>query len=96
MDDRYPYIRLVVGAAPLIAGALAGVTFLGGAFGACSRGGFAGILSFLISAVFAGICWVGVMVSIESLQLFLDIEDHTRHLRPQPPPSSGTESSPGA
>lgn len=83
MEDRYPYLRFVIGAAPLLAGAVAAVVFLGGTISACQQGGFAGFASFVLSAIVAGVAWIGAMVWIESIQLFLDIEQNTRKMASQ-------------
>ena len=83
MEDRYPYLRFVIGAAQLLAGAVAAIVFLGGTISACSRGGFAGFVAFLLWAGAAGVMWTAVMAWIESIQLFLDLEEHARKLATQ-------------
>ena len=74
MNDRYPYIRFVIDAAPVIAGAIAVIVLLGGTVESCHRGGFGGFLSFLITAAVACVVYVVVMVKIEVLRVLLDIE----------------------
>jgi len=79
MEERYPYIRFVVGAAPAVAGAVAFLLFMSGTLSACERGGFGGFVSFVVGVVVAGVGYIAAMVGVESLQVFLDIEEHTRH-----------------
>ena len=86
LNDRYPYVRFVVDAAPFIAGGIALITFLAGTLRACGHGGFGGLVGFLVSAVVACIVYVVVMVKIEILQVLLDIEGGTRRLQTAPPP----------
>ena len=86
LNDRYPYVRFVVDAAPFIAGGTALIAFLGGTARACAHGGFGGLVGFVLSAVVACIVYVVVMVKIEILHLLLDIEGGTRRLQAAPPP----------
>jgi len=53
---------------------------VGGTLRSCGIGGFAGFVSFLLSLVAAALAWTAVMMGIESVQVFLDIEEHTRKL----------------
>lgn len=96
MEERYPYIRFVIDAAQLIAGAVAVIILLGGTISSCHQGGFGGVTSFVITVAIAGVAYVAVMVRIESLRVFLDIESATRQwqaARGQPvTPPSGTAS----
>jgi hypothetical protein len=84
MEDRYPYIRFVIDAAQLIAGAVAVIIALGGAVSSCHQGGFGGVFSFLLTLAFAAVVYVVVMVKIEVLRVLLDIE-HTTRQQPRPP-----------
>jgi hypothetical protein len=94
MEERYPYIRFVIDAAQLIAGAVALIVLLGGVVSSCHHGGFGGIVSFVITLVFAAVAYVVVMVEIEVLRVLLDIEQTTRQSRPTqqasgaPPPTA--------
>jgi hypothetical protein len=98
MDERYPYIRFVIDAAQLIAGAVALVIVLGGTARACGAGGFGGFMGFLLTLLVAAVAYVGVMVRIESLKVFLDIEQSTQQTlatlqaprSSDPPPPAGT------
>ena len=97
MEDRYPYIRFVIDAAQLIAGAIALIVVLGGTVNSCHHGGFGGVVSFLITLAFAAVVYVVVMVKIEVLRVLLDIEQTTRQSRSAAPtsgspPSAGTVS----
>jgi predicted lipid-binding transport protein (Tim44 family) len=94
MEDRYPYIRFVIDAAQLIAGAVALIIVLGGLVNSCHHGGFGGIVSFLVTLAFAAVAYVVVMVEIEVLRVLLDIEQTTRQSRP-PQQASGAPPSPG-
>jgi hypothetical protein len=84
MEERYPYIRFVIDAGQVIAAALAVIVLLGGTMNACSQGGFAGFLSFAITIVVACVAYVAVMVHIEVLRAFLDIESNTREVLAAP------------
>ena len=55
MEDRYPYLRFVIDAAQLIAGAVAVIIVLSGAVSSCHHGGFGGVFSFLITVAFAAV-----------------------------------------
>jgi len=92
MEDRYPYIRFVIDAAQLIAGAVAVIIVLSGAVSSCHHGGFGGVFSFLIAVAFAAIAYVVVMVKIEVLRVILDIEQTTRQTSAPRPPATGTAS----
>ena len=92
MDDRYPYIRFVIDAAHLIAGAVAAIIALAGLFSSCHHGGFGGIFSFLITLAIAAVAYVVVMVKIEVLRVILDIEQTTRQT-PSARPSSSNPAS---
>ena len=78
MNDRYPYLRFVIDAANVIAGAVAAVIFLSGTVHSCHHGGFPGFISFLITIGIAVIAYVVVMVKLEVLRVLLDIERSTR------------------
>ena len=78
MEDRYPYLRFVIDAAQLIAGAVAVIIVLGGVVSSCHHGGFGGVFSFLITLAVAAVAYVVVMVKIEVLRVLLDIEQTTR------------------
>jgi flagellar motor component MotA len=80
MEDRYPFIRFVIDAGQVIAGAVAVICLLGGTLSACSHGGFGGFVSFVIAIVVAGAVYVAVMIQVELLRVFLDIESTTRQL----------------
>ena len=89
MEDRYPFIRFVIDAAQLIAGAVALIIVLGGAVSSCHHGGFGGIFSFLLTLLFAAIAYVVVMVKIEVLRVLLDLEQTTRQAQAPRPPAAG-------
>ena len=91
MEDRYPYLRFVIDAAQLIAGAVAVIIVLSGAVSSCYHGGFGGVFSFLITLAFAAVAYVVIMVKIEVLRVILDIEQTARQTAPRPP-STGTAS----
>jgi len=88
MEDRYPYIRFVIDAAQLIAGAIAVIIVLSGAVSSCHQGGFGGVFSFLITLALAAVAYVVIMVKIEVLRVILDIEQTTRQAPRSP--SAGT------
>ncbi|MFQ5667001.1 MAG: hypothetical protein ACE5I7_11285 [Candidatus Binatia bacterium] len=91
MEERYPYIRFVLDAAQLIAGAVGVIILLSGLISSCHHGGFGGFVAFLITLAIAGVAYVAVMVWIESLRVFLDIESSTRRLLDNPPqPATAT------
>lgn len=90
MEDRYPYIRFVIDAAHLIAGAVAIVIALGGFVSSCHHGGFGGVVSFLITLAIAAVAYVVVMVKIEVLRVILDIEQTTRQTQARPSSSNAT------
>ncbi len=92
MEDRYPYIRFVIDAAHLIAGAVAVIIVLGGFVSSCQHGGFGGVLSFLVTLAVAAVAYIVVMVKIEILRVILDIEQTTRQTRAAQPPSSSAAS----
>ena len=93
MEERYPYIRFIIDAAQVIAGAIGLIVFLSGTVCSCHQGGFAGFMSFLITIVISCVAYVAIMVWIESLRIFVDIEDTVRQLLtaqrpPAPPPGT--------
>ncbi|MFI5365042.1 MAG: hypothetical protein ACHQ4J_05415 [Candidatus Binatia bacterium] len=89
MDERYPYIRFVIDAAQVIAGAVALIVLLGGTVSSCHCGGFHGLVSFVMSVGIAAVAYVVVMVCIETLRVFLDIESAARQtLAAQRPPAA--------
>jgi hypothetical protein len=94
MEDRYPYIRFIIDAAQLIAGAVAVIIVLGGAISSCHHGWFGGIVSFLVTLAFAAVAYVVVMVKIEVLRVLLDIEQTTRQA-PRAQPTPGAPSAAG-
>ena len=83
MEERYPYIRFIIDAAQVIAGAVAVIVLLGGTMSSCHHGGFGGFLSFLLTVAIAAVVYVVVMVRIEVLRALLDLEDNTRQLAAQ-------------
>jgi hypothetical protein len=91
MEERYPYIRFVIDAAPMLAGAVGIIALVGGTVSSCHRGGVAGLIGFVTAIVVACVGYVGVMVSIESLRIAVDIERGVRQLVAAPgqtaPPS---------
>ena len=97
MDERYPYIRFVVDAAQIIAGAVGFIALCSGTLSACHTGGFGGVIGFVVALVVAAIAYFVTMVQIEALRVLLDIEASAREsaatLRrsspapPAPPPS---------
>jgi Ni/Fe-hydrogenase subunit HybB-like protein len=90
MNDRYPYLRFVIDAAQVIAGAVAAIIFFGGTLRSCHHGGFPGLISFLITIGIAAVAYVIVMVKVEVLRVLLDLEHNTRQLpaaRRSDPPS---------
>jgi hypothetical protein len=80
MEERYPYMRFVIGAAQPIAGVSAALLALGGLFRACHFGGFGGFVSFIVTLIFVAIVYVAIQVWIESLRVFVDIERNSREL----------------
>jgi hypothetical protein len=92
MEDRYPYIRFVIDAAQLIAGAVAVIIVLSGTVSSCHHGGLGGVFSFLITVAIAAVAYVVIMVKIEVLRVLLDIEQTTRQTPAPQPPSTGTAS----
>ena len=94
MNDRYPYLRFVIDAARVIAGAVAAIILLGGTMRSCHHGGFPGFLSFLVTIGIAAVAYVVVMVKLEVLRVLLDIESSVRQggaqraTPPVPPPAS--------
>ena len=89
MEERYPYIRFVIDAAQVIAAAVAVITLLSGTACSCHQGGFGGFFSFVVTILIAAATYVAVMVCIESLRVFLDIENSTRQaLAAQRPPAA--------
>ena len=80
MNDRYPYLRFVIGIAQGLAAVIAAVVVLGGLVNSCRIGGFAGFIQLIITVLVAGVAYVGTMVWVESMRVFLDIEEHTRQL----------------
>lgn len=90
MEERYPYLRFVIDAAQLIAGAVALIIVLCGAVSSCHHGFYGGLLSFLITLAFGAVAYVVVMVKIEVLRVLLDIEQTMRQTTR--PTSSGTAS----
>jgi predicted lipid-binding transport protein (Tim44 family) len=78
MEERYPYLRFIIDAAQVIAGAVAVIVLLGGTFSSCHRGGFGGFFSFLIALAIAAVVYIVVMAKIEFLRALLDIESNTR------------------
>jgi fatty acid desaturase len=96
VEERYPYIRFVIDAAQVIAAALALVILVAGTFSSCHQGGFGGVVSFVILVVVAAVVYVAVMVRIESLRVFLDIESSTRQLvAASHPPAAPAPGPPG-
>lgn len=88
MQERYPYIRFVIGIAQPLAAAVAAILFFGGTLRACETGGFAGFVGFLIALLVSAIGYVSTMVSVESLRVLLDIEEHGRKMLETRGPSS--------
>lgn len=80
MQERYPYIRFVVGIAQQLAAAIAVIVLFGGLLRSCEIGGFSGFVSFVFTLFVAGIAYVATMVSVESLRVFLDIEENARRI----------------
>ena len=78
MEERYPFIRFVIDAAPFLAGAVALIVLLGGTLSACRNGGVGGFIGFLLVVGLAAVVYVAVMVRVESLRVLLDIENNTR------------------
>jgi Ni/Fe-hydrogenase subunit HybB-like protein len=91
MNDRYPYLRFVIDAAQVIAGAVAVIIFVGGTLRSCHVGGFPGFFAFLITIGIAAVAYVIVMVKLEVLRVLLDLERNTRQLpaAQHPDPASG-------
>ncbi len=96
MEERYPFVRFVIDAAQVIAGAIALIVLLGGTVSACGHGGLGGFIGFLIAVAVAGVVYVAVMVKVELMRALLDIESTTRQQlaasrQPEPPapPSTG-------
>ncbi len=84
MHERYPYIQFIIDAGQIIAGALAVIIFIGGTVSSCHQGGGGGFFSFLVTILLAAAVYVVVMVRIEALRVFLDIESATRQLLAPP------------
>lgn len=80
MNDRYPHLRFLIDASPVLAGGLALVVFLGGTMRACHHGGGAGLISFLLVAVLAVFVYLIVRAKLELLQAVLDLEGSVRDL----------------
>jgi hypothetical protein len=80
MQERYPYIRFVVGMSQQLASAIAVIVLFGGTLRSCEVGGFSGFVSFVLTVFVAGVAYVSTMVSVESLRVFLDIEESTRQI----------------
>jgi hypothetical protein len=80
MQERYPYIRFVVGISQQLASAIAVILLFGGLLRSCEVGGFSGFVSFVLTLFVAGVGYVVTMVSIESLRVFLDIEESARQI----------------
>lgn len=78
MEDRYPYIRFVIDAAQLIAGAVGVVILLGGTISSCHHGGVSGFISFVLTVIIAAVAYIIAMVEIEVLKIFVDVESNTR------------------
>ncbi len=96
MGQRYPYIEFIIDAGQVIAGAIAAIIFIGGTVSACGHGGAGGFFSFLVTIVVAGAAYVLVMVRIEALRVFLDVENTTRQLLAQQQSAERTTPSVGA
>ncbi len=95
MEERYPFVRFVIDAAQVIAGAIALIVLLGGTVSACGHGGFGGFVGFLIAVAVAGVVYVAVMVKVELMRALLDIESTTRQQlaglrQPESPASPST------
>jgi hypothetical protein len=73
-------MRLVINAAQPIGGVAAALMLLGGTLRACGRGGFPGFVHFIFSLLFAAVIYVAIQVWIESLRIFVDIEQNSREL----------------
>jgi hypothetical protein len=84
MEERYPYIRFVIDAAQVIAGAVALIIVLGGTVSSCHQGGLGGFVRFVVTLGFAAVAYIAVMVRLESLRVFLDIESNQRQLLAAP------------
>lgn len=80
MEERYPYMRFVVGAAQPIAATASALFAFGGLIRACRFGGFGGFVSFVVALLIALVIYVAIHVWIESLRLFMDIERNSRDL----------------
>jgi hypothetical protein len=80
MPERYPYIRFVIGISQQLATAIAVVLLFGGLLRSCEAGGFFGFVSFVLTLFVAGVGYVVTMVSVESLRVFLDMEESARHI----------------
>ena len=85
MEDRYPYIRFVVDAAQVIAAVVGLIVLLAGTLSSCQQGGWTGLIDLVIAVAAAAVAYVAVMVQIEALRVFLDIESGVRALRRDPP-----------
>ncbi len=80
MEERYPYLRFVIDAGQVIAGLVAVIVLLSGTVSSCHHGLFGGLLSLVITVLVALIAYVSVMVHVELLRAFLDVESNTRQL----------------
>jgi hypothetical protein len=80
MNDRYPHVRFLIDAAPVLAGALALLFLLGSTLRACHHGGASGFWSFLGALVVSVIIYVAVRARIEAFQVMLDVESELRDL----------------
>jgi len=78
MEERYPFIRFVIDAAPFLAGAMALIVLLSGTLSACRNGGVVGFIGLLLVVGLAAVVYIVVMVRVESLKVLLDIESNTR------------------
>jgi hypothetical protein len=100
MDERYPYIRFVVDAAQIIAGAVGLIVLCSCTLSACHRGGLGGLIGFVVALIVAGIAYFVTMVQIEALRVLLDIESSAREsaaaLRRSAPVPPGVPPGPAA
>lgn len=80
MAERYPYMRFVVDAGQLIGGVVAAIILLGGLVDSCRIGGGRGFLWIVITLGITVAGYLAVMVLLEVLRLFLDVEHTTRQL----------------
>jgi hypothetical protein len=91
MNDRYPHLRFLIDAAPVLAGGAGLLVLLCGTLRSCHLGGAGGFFSFLIVLVVALFVYVAVRAGIELLSALLEIETALRERLSAPQSTRGGE-----